>query len=121
MAYNDPQSVTHNAVAVSLPRVITGTTVGRFVAADATMELTVDPRGSAKRRRNVARFYVKRTALDPLGSGLSTTVQSMVSITIDRPNSGVADADINKDIDALIKWLTDNSKANQLKLVAGEN
>lgn len=121
MAYNDPQSVTHNAVAVSLPRVITGTTVGRFVSADAVFELTVDPRGSAKRRRNVARFYTKRTVLDPLGSGLSTQVQSMVSITIDRPSSGVTDADVNKDIDALILWLTAASKANQLKLAAGEN
>lgn len=121
MAYNDPQAITHNAVAVSLPRVITGTTVGKFVAADATMELTVDPRGSAKRRRNVVRLYVKRNVLDPLGSGLSTTVQSMVSVTIDRPNSGVTDADVGKDLDALLGWLTANSKANQIKLAAGEN
>jgi hypothetical protein len=121
MAYNDPQAVTHNAVAVSLGRVITGTTVGRFVSPDATIELTVDPRGTAKRRRNVARFYVKRNVLDPLGSGLSTQVQSMVSVTIDRPNSGVTDADIGKDLDALVAWLTASSKANQIKLIAGEN
>lgn len=121
MAYNDPQTVTHNAIPVTLPRVLTGTTVGKFISPDATMELTVDPRGSAKRRRNVARFYVKRVVLDPLGSGLSTQVQSMISVTIDRPNSGVTDADIGKDIDALVAWLTANSKANQLKLAAGEN
>jgi hypothetical protein len=45
----------------------------------------------------------------------------MVSVTIDRPLSGVTDADVGKDIDALIGWLTANSKANQIKLAAGEN
>lgn len=121
MAYADPQSVTVNAVASSLPRVVTGTTVGKFVSADALKELTVDPRGTAKRRRNVVRFYTKRLVVDPLGSGLSTYEQSMVSITIDRPNSGITDVEIGYDIDALVKWLTDNTKANQLKLIGGEN
>ncbi len=121
MAFTDPQSVTVNAVATSLPRVITGTTVGKFVSADALKEITVDPRGTAKRRRNVVRFYTKRTVVDPLGSGLSTVVQSMVSVTIDRPNSGVTDVEIGQDLDGLVKWLTDATKANQLKLIAGEN
>lgn len=121
MAFTDPQSVTVNAVPYSLPRVLTGTTVGKFVSADAIREITVDPRGTAKRRRNVVRFYTKRNVLDPLGSGLSTTVQSMVSVTIDRPLSGVTDVEIGQDLDGIIKWLTDASKANQNKLIAGEN
>lgn len=121
MAYNDPQAVTVDAVPYSLPRVITGTTVGRFVSADANKELTIDPRGTAKRRRNVARFYSKRVALDPLGSGLSTQVQSMVSITIDRPTSGVTDADVEKDLLGFINWLTANTNANLKKLIVGEN
>jgi hypothetical protein len=121
MAYIDPQAITVDAVPYSRPRVITGTTVGKFVAADATRELTIDPRGSAKRRRNVARFFTKRIALDPLGSGLSTQVQSMVSVTIDRPNSGTTDADIEKDLLGLIAWLTANTNANLKKFVAGEN
>jgi len=121
MAYTDPQTVTVDGTAHTLPRVLTGTTVGKFVSADAARELTIDPRGTAKRRRNVGRFYTKRTALDPLGSGLSTQVQSMVSITIDRPLSGVSDADIEKDILGLIAWLTASTNANLKKLVAGEN
>jgi hypothetical protein len=121
MAYIDPQAVTVDAVPYSLPRVITGTTVGRFVSADAARELTIDPRGSAKRRRNVGRFFTKRTVLDPLGSGLSTQVQSMVSFTIDRPNSGVTDAEVEKDSLGYIAWLTANTNANLKKLIAGEN
>jgi len=121
MAYTDPQAITVDGTAHSLPRVLTGTTVGKFVSADAVRELTIDPRGSAKRRRNVGRFYTKRNVLDPLGSGLSTQVQSMVSITIDRPSSGVTDAEVEKDLLGLIAWLTANTNANLKKLVAGEN
>jgi hypothetical protein len=29
--------------------------------------------------------------------------------------------EIGQDLDGLIKWLTDATKANQLKLIAGEN
>jgi hypothetical protein len=50
-----------------------------------------------------------------------TKVQSMVSITIDRPQVGVTDAEIEKDLLALIGWLTANTNANLKKLVAGEN
>jgi len=121
MAFTDPQTVTVDAVPYALPRVLTGTTVGRFVSADALREVTIDPRGTAARRRNVGRFYVKRNVLDPLGSGLSTQVQSMVSVTIDRPKSGVTDAEVEKDILGYIAWLTAGTNANLKKLIAGEN
>lgn len=121
MAFTDPQSVTVDAVPYSLGRVLTGTTVGRFVSADALREVTIDPRGTATRRRNVGRFYTKRVVLDPLGSGLSTQVQSMVSVTFDRPKSGVTDAEIEKDFLGYIASLTASSNAGLKKLIAGEN
>jgi len=121
MAYTDPQAITVDGTAYTLPRVITGTTVGRFVSADAVRELTIDPRGTAKRRRNVSRFFTKRNVADPLVTGVSTQVQSMVSITIDRPLTGVTDAEIEKDILGHIAWLTANTNANLKKLIAGEN
>jgi hypothetical protein len=120
MAYTDPQSVTVNAVATTYPRVLTGSTVGRFVAPDGASELTIDPRGTAKRRRNVSRFYTKRTATDP-GTGLTTTVQDMSSFTIDRGLSGATDQQILDSALGHIKWLTDNTNANLKKLIAGEN
>jgi len=121
MAYTDPQTITVDAVPYTLPRVITGTTVGRFVSADAVREITVDPRGTAKRRRNVGRFFTKRNVVDPLIAGVSTQVQSMVSVTIDRPLTGVTDADVEKDFTGYIAWLTASSNANLKKLIAGEN
>jgi hypothetical protein len=121
MAYTDPQTLTVSATPHSLPRVLTGTTVGKFVSADANRELTIDPRGTAKRRRNTGRFFTKRTVLSPLGSGLSTIEQSMVSLTIDRPLSGVTDAEIEADAAGFITWLTANTNANLKRLIAGEN
>jgi hypothetical protein len=121
MAYTDPQTVTISGTPITLPRVLTGTTVGRFISADANDELTIDPRGTAKRRRNVARSYKKRSVVDPLGSGLSVIVQDMVSITIDRPSTGVTDAEIEAHATGLITWLTASSNANLKKLIAGEN
>jgi len=120
MAFTDPQTVTISGSAVSHPRVLTGTVVGRFVSADAASELTVDPRGTAKRRRNVARLYEKSSVVDPL-SGLTIQVQDMVSITIDRPLSGVTDAVVEAHATALITWLTANTNANLKKLIVGEN
>jgi hypothetical protein len=121
MAFTDPQSITVDGVATSLPRVLTGTTVGSFKSADAVKEVTIDPRGSAKRRRNVVRFYSKRNTVDPLNPAISITSQSMVSVTIDRPLTGAIDADIEKDLLGLIGWLTASTNANLKKLVAGEN
>lgn len=121
MAYNDPQTVTIDAVANVLPRVLTGTVLGRFVSADAVTELTIDPRGSAKRRRSVARLYRRRNAVDPQVPTMTVPVQSMVSVTIDRPSAGVSDADIEKDLLGFIAWLTASSNANLKKLIVGEN
>lgn len=121
MAYNDPQSITVGGTATSLPRVLTGTTVGKFISSDAAKELTIDPRGTSRRRRNVARLYTKRSIADPSGTGLQIQVGSMVSITIDRPLTGVTDAQIEAELVELITWATASSNQNLKKLVVGEN
>jgi len=121
MAFTDPQSITVNSVATSLPRVITGTTVGNFVSADAAKVLTLDPRSTSNRKRNVARLNTQRVVTDPLVSTLNTRVSSMVSLTADRPLTGVTDAQIVEEFKELFAWATANSYANLLKFAAGEN
>lgn len=120
MAYTDPQTLTIATVATTFPRVLTGTTVGSFITADAKGELTIDPRGTAKRRRNVARLYVKKNVTDPL-TGLVTVQGYMVSKTFDRPITGITDADIEAAEVALNTWETASTNANLKKLAAGEN
>ncbi len=120
MAFTDPQSLTIATIATPLPRILTGTTVGQFVSSDTKVELTLDPRGTAKRRRNVARVYVKKNVTDAI-TGLVSEVGFMVSITVDRPLTGIADADAIDAITALNTWGSASTNANFKKLVAGEN
>ena len=120
MAFNDPQSITISGTTTPLVRILTGTTVGSFKSADGTIELTLDPRGTAKRRRNVARLYVKKNVTDPL-TGLVSVQGYMISLTIDRPLSGITDAVVEKAATGLITWNTATSNANLKKLAAGEN
>jgi hypothetical protein len=120
VAFTDPQSITISGVTTPLVRILTGTTVGTFRSADGSNELTLDPRGTGKRRRNVARLYVKKNVTDPL-TGLITVQGYMVSRTFDRPLSGITDADITAASTALNTWETASSNANLNKLAAGEN
>lgn len=114
MAYADPQTVS----ASPLSRVMTGTTVGEFVSADNNAVLTIDPRPTKRRRRNAARYYIKK---DVTTGGVTYQDQFMVSITIDRPKSGITDAEVEAAYDALIAWAGASSKAAIKKLIAGEN
>lgn len=120
MAFSDPQSITIGAATIPLPRVLTGTTVGKFVSSDANTDLTIDPRGTAKRRRNVARLYVKKNVTDPI-TGLVSVQGYMISITVDRPLTGITDADVEASFSALSTWSTATTNANFKKLAAGEN
>ncbi len=120
MAFSDPQTLTIATVATTFPRILTGTTVGSFLTGDAKAELTIDPRGTAKRRRNVVRLYLKENVTDP-GTGLVSEVGYMVSITIDRPLTGITDTKVIDAITALNAWGSASTNANFKKLAAGEN
>lgn len=120
MAFTDPQSATIDSSAVSLPRLLTGTVVGRFVSNDGNLELVVDPRGTAKRRRSSAKLYIRKPIEDPV-TGLTRLEQHMVSITTDRPLTGITDQDAIDAFTALFGWATAGTNANLKKLVGGEN
>ncbi len=120
MAFTDPQTLTIATVATTFPRILTGTTVGSFITNDTKVELTIDPRGTAKRRRNVARLYLKKSVTDP-GTGLVSEVGYMVSVTIDRPLTGVTDTEAIDALTSLNTWGSASTNANFKKLAAGEN
>ena len=112
--YTDPQTIEAKA----LSRILTGTSVGAFASGDNKYRLTVDPRSTAKRRRNAARYYVtKPVSYD----GVTVEEQFMVSLTIDRPFTGITDADILASAKGLVAWLSASSDAALIKLIAGEN
>lgn len=122
MAFADPQSVTIDGTAYSCARAFTGTDTGKFVAADASYTLSVQPRvlRSSRTQRTAAMVNSKVTA-DPLVSTTNVRVSDTVRLIIDRPANGYSDAEVVKQVVGFFAWLTASTNANLNKLVAGEN
>lgn len=122
MAYTDPQSVTIGTTpgAISLVRVNSGSETGKFSNYDAKANLKVGSTYGRRIRREARLDYSKVTA-DPLVASTNVLVGESVYIVIDAPSSGFSAAEQKDHALGLITWLTANSNANLIKLIAGEN
>lgn len=116
--YADPQSVTINAVANSLPRQGTDSpaTLGRFANADGTLVFDVRQNKTANRFRREVRLTQKKVATDPI-SAVNKEISTSVMIVVDEPRWGFSDTELGYLTAALIAWFTN---ANRDKLLGGE-
>ena len=116
--YADPQALTVNAVAKSLPRVgsTTPTKVGEFQTADGEFNFRISQYATANRFRREVRFTQKKIAADPI-SAVNKEVSSSVVITVDEPRWGFSDVELGYLTSALIAWFT---AGNRDKLLGGE-
>lgn len=112
----DPQSVTINAVATSLPRTNIGPTVNTYTAADGITSMTTKQNVTAARFRREVRLSQHKVAADPI-SGLNKDLGVSVYLVIDEPKSGYTDVEIGYLVEALKSWLI---SANYNKLLGGE-
>jgi hypothetical protein len=117
---SDPQSVTINAVANSLPRTSTAVNSGTFQKDDTTVKLDVT-HIYGKRTRRLVRLTHTKIAPDPLISSTNIRYSMSVGLTIDVPVTGYTVAEAKQIVDALTKWLTDTSGSNTTKILGGEN
>lgn len=115
----DPQSITIDSAAISLPRVLTGTEVGSFVGPNT--ELTVASTAKNGRVRTVARLNQSKVTTDPLVGSTNIFVNDSVALTINRPVSGYSDAEVLAQVKGFIAWLTASTDANLKKIIAKEN
>lgn len=115
--YADPQSVTINAVPISLPRVIVGSGTATYRSADETIQMRISHQDTKGRKRRMVRLDKTVVAADPL-SAENSSQKAAVYVVIDEPSFGFADADLDNMADALIAWL---SSANIAKLLGGES
>jgi hypothetical protein len=120
VAFTDPQSITVNAVARSLPRILTGSSVGTFVTADGVTTLTVDPTGTKARRISKASVRENVNVTDSV-TGLISVQNHSFTIIANRPKTGISDTVAEQLASGLIAWLTAGSNANLKKILAGEN
>jgi predicted transglutaminase-like cysteine proteinase len=121
MAFADPQSVTVNAVAKSMPRQGSASpgTLGRFSTADGEYELSVRQNQTANRFRREVRLTHKKVAADPI-SAVNKEVSASVIIVIDEPKWGFTDAELAFDSAGFITWYSASSYAKQTQLLGGE-
>lgn len=116
--FADPQSVTYNAVAKSLPATGRTDTTSTYALNDSgvTYLLTLSHQFKT-RNRVVARLQRSAYASDPLVPAQNILASATATLTMDFQNTGMTAADVQLLGKALVAWASD---ANLLKLVNGE-
>lgn len=120
MAFADPQSVTINAVANSLPRTSSGVNTGEFRKDDGLVKLSVQ-HSYGKRTRRVIRLDHAKIAADPLMASVNVRLNMSAYLVVDVPETGYTVAEAKQIVDALTGYLTATSGARTTQLLGGES
>jgi hypothetical protein len=121
MAFADPQSVTINAVAQTLPRISSEKNAGAFQKDDATVKLAVSHAYAKGRARRMVRLDHAKIAADPLMASVNVRLNGAVYLVTDFPDVGYTVAEAKQIVDALTAYLTASSGARATQLLGGEN
>lgn len=118
--FSDPQSVTINTVASSLPRISVGDRTATYVKDDESVKLNIAHTTTKSGRvRRTVRLDVNKVAADPFISGNNREVSSSAYIVIDEPEDGAyTNTELLNNVKGLLGWLND---ANLTKVIAGES
>jgi hypothetical protein len=119
VAFADPQSVTINAVANSLPRISSGVNTGAFQKDDTTVALSVSHQ-YGKRTRRQLRLDHSKIAADVFTSD-NVKYSMSAYLVVDVPETGYTVAEQKQIVDALTAYLTASSGAKVTQLLGGEN
>lgn len=120
MAFSDPQSVTINAIAISLPKTSFDVSSGVYTAADAMTDLTISHQNGNRRTRRM-RLHVMKTAADPYLANVNIPVDMSVSLIVNVPKQGYTVAEQKQVVDALLAYLSASSGAKISQLLGGES
>jgi len=119
MSFSDPQSVTINAVANSLPRVSAAANAGVFQKDDGNVKLSVS-HAYGKRTRRQLRLDFRKVAADPLATGYNKEYSMSAYLVVDVPTVGFTVVEQKYIVDALSAYLTASSGARVTQLLGGE-
>jgi hypothetical protein len=117
--YTDPQSVTINAVAQSLPRIAAGINSGTFQKDDGNVVLKFSHQYGKRTRRQV-RLDFSKIAPDPLISSTNIKYSMSAYLVVDVPSTGFTNTEAKQIVDALTAYLTASSGAKVTQLLGGE-
>nr|UJQ85635.1 MAG: hypothetical protein 2 [Leviviridae sp.] len=119
MAFSDPQTVTINAVANTLPRTGSGQNNGTFQNADGSVRLSIS-HSFGKRARRTVRIDYSKIAADPL-TAENQEFSMSTYVVVDTPLRGLTVTEQKQIVDALTAWLTASSGANVTKVLGSES
>ncbi|DAD52646.1 coat protein [ssRNA phage SRR7976299_17] len=117
MSFTDPQSITVNAVAKTMPRISSEGTRSVYQKAEEDFKMTISHQTSRDRTRRMVRVDQRVVAVNPLDA--TSEYKSLgVYLVIDEPEYGFSDTDIDYLVQALKTWA---SSANVLKVCGNEH
>jgi len=114
--FSDPQSVTVNAVPISLPRISSAGTSSSYRSSDTTEMLTISSTESKRNRRTV-RLDFNKIAADPI-TAVNAKFSASAYLVIDTPTSGFTNTEVGYQVAALVAYLT---TTNVNKVLNGES
>lgn len=120
MALADPQSVTINSVAQSMPRVGISMDAGSFQNADGSYALAINHQ-IGKRNRHTIRLTGVKTTADPLVPSQNSVVSMSTYIVVDVPKQGYTAAEAKLVVDGFLVYLAASSGATITKLLGFES
>lgn len=115
--FSEPQTVTINSVAKTLPRVSFGNRQGVFedtLGNRLTISHTV-----GRRNRHIVRLDVTKTAIDPLLDGVSKEYSMSAQLIVDVPPVGFTATEQALNANALVDWA--DVAGTLLKVAGGES
>lgn len=122
MSFADPQSVTVNAVAKTLPRTSSGTNSGAFKLIESAADYTLTVSSSyGKRTRRTIRLDQSKISADVLIPSQNTKSSMSCYMVVDVPVNGFSVTEQKYIVDALVGFLAASSGAKVTQLLGGEN
>jgi hypothetical protein len=121
MAFADPQSITINSVAISLPRVGAGPFNGLFQSNDGLVVERIQHTTTKSRIRRSLRFDTSKVAADPLVGGQNRKYSMSAYLVVDVPDVGYTVAEAKQLIDGMMTYLTASSGAKITQFLGGES
>lgn len=117
MSFTDPQSVTIDAVAYSMPRISTDASKSVYSEATEALKMTVSHQESKGRTRSMVRLDRRVIAADPL-TAVNEYKTVGVYLVIDKPEFGFTIDNIDDIVQGFKTWL---STANVSKVCGMEH
>lgn len=120
MAFADPQTITINAIAKTLPRTGSGLDTGSFATSDQEVKESIS-HTYGKRARRTLRIDHQKIATDTLDPSINTLYGMSCYIVVDVPKVGYTITEQKYVVDALVAYLAASSGSKITQLLGGES